>query len=676
MKFEDNIRYLKGVGEKRAELFKQLGVDCVGALLRLYPRNYIDRSAPLMLCKAPFNEKCCIKATVTTDVKEIFVKHGMVLYKFIATDGNENVEITLFNTKYTAKNIKNGSTYLFYGIVERNLFSCSMSSPEIFDENEQTIMPIYPQTAGLNSKTISKIIKSLLEQFSPTETLPQNILYENELCDLSTAIKNIHFPKNAGQLHSAKKRLVFEELFFLQAGILFQKTKRDKSTNIIISSQHFNNFLQLLPFTLTDAQQRAIQECLNDMSSGHSMSRLIQGDVGSGKTVVAAALCYCAVKQNYQAVIMAPTEVLATQHYKTFCSLLKDTNIKSALLTGSVTKAKKEKIKAEISNGEFNIIIGTHAVLQDNVIFQNLGLVITDEQHRFGVEQRTILSSKGNNPHMLVMSATPIPRTMSLIFYGDLDISIIDSLPKGRQPINTYLIDSNIRNRAFNYIKNHLDKGLQGYIVCPMVEENEEIDLAAATKYFKDIKSNSFSNYSVGILHGKMKPKEKDLVMQDFADGKIQLLVATTVIEVGIDVPNAVIMLIENAERFGLSQLHQLRGRIGRGNVASTCILLSDIKGGDSKQRLQLMCRTNNGFKIADEDLKARGPGDFLGKRQHGLPELKIADLSDDMELFTAAGLAAKKIYSTDSNLVMEENKNLRLEINRLFNTVKNYGYN
>ena len=676
MKSNDNIRYIKGVGEKRAELFRQLGVENVGALLRHYPRNYIDRSHPIKLKEALFDSPCCIKATIISEVKEIYVRHKMVLYKFFASDGDENVEITLYNTKYTAEKLEYGKTYLFYGIVNRTFVSCEMSSPEIYPENEQTIMPIYPQTAGLNSKTIGKVIKNVLEKYSPIDPLPEEIRASNGLIELKDAINLIHFPRSFSDIAIAKKRLVFEELFFLQTGILFQKSTRSRSTNVKISNEALEEFKSLLPFCLTDGQKSAIDQCLIDMNSGRPMSRLIQGDVGSGKTAVAAALSYCAAKSNWQTVIMAPTEVLARQHYKTFQSLLKDSKINLALLTGSVTKANKSKIKQAILNGEVNIVIGTHAVLQDDVKFKNLGLVITDEQHRFGVEQRTSLSQKGNEPHMLVMSATPIPRTMSLIFYGDLDISIIDSLPKGRQPISTFLIDSKIRQRAFNYIRNHLEQGRQGYIICPMVDESEAVDLASAVKYYENICANEFEGYTVGLLHGKMKAKEKDAIMKSFSEGKIQLLVATTVIEVGIDVPNAVIMLIENAERFGLSQLHQLRGRIGRGQFASTCILLSDHQSHDTKQRLKFMCSTSDGFKVADEDLRLRGPGDFLGKRQHGLPELKIADLSEDIELFRAAGNAAKTLYKSDPQLILPKNSCLKQEISELFKTAKTYGYN
>ena len=672
----DNVRYIKGVGEKRAELFRQLGVTDVGTLLRFYPRGYQDRSHPLKLCEVPFDRPCCIKATVFTGVSEIFVRSKMVLYKFAATDGTENVEITLFNNKYAAAKIKTGKTYLFYGHVTRTFVSCEMSSPEIYDETDTSIMPIYRQTAGLNSKTISKAVSSVLERFVPEDPLPRSVKENFGLCDLDEALRSIHFPKNMSMLAKAKRRLVFEELFFLQAGILFQKVSRTASTNIRICGDYSDGFCGLLPFALTGAQKKTISECLADMRSGRPMRRLVQGDVGSGKTMIAAALAYSAAKENWQTVIMAPTEVLANQHYKNFEKLFSTAGITCVLLTGSLTKSKKLRIKQQISDGSADIIIGTHAVLQDDVVFDRLGLIVTDEQHRFGVEQRTSLLAKGSEPHMLVMSATPIPRTMSLIFYGDLDISVIDSLPGGRQPIETYLIDSGKRERAFNYIKNHLDGGRQGYIVCPMVEENDTVGLASAVSYCEKLKAEDFSAYTVGLLHGKMKPSEKETVMKDFADGKIQLLVATTVIEVGIDVPNAVIMLIENAERFGLSQLHQLRGRIGRGSYRSTCILLSDYSKGDTLKRLKFMCGTTDGFKIADEDLRLRGPGDFIGKRQHGLPELKIADLSEDMELFRAAGNAAKELWNSDPELARPENRCLKSEIDKLFKTARTYGYN
>ena len=675
MKASDSIRYLKGVGERRAELFLQLGVADVGALLRLYPRTYIDRTEPLKLIEAPFDRPCCVKATVCTPVSTVFIRKNMVLYKFSINDGNDMADITLFNNKYLAEKINMGQSYLFYGQVTRTLFSCEMSSPEIYGTDEQTVMPIYPQTAGLSSKVIGGAVRSALNSCVLEDPLPLHMREKYGLMELNDALRAIHFPNSMGEIGSAKKRFVFEELFFLQSGILFKKSERAKTTDIIISGEPLGEFESMLPFSLTDAQKNAIKDCLKDMRSGRPMSRLVQGDVGSGKTMVAAALAFCTAKSGRQTVIMAPTEVLAAQHFKTFSKLFDDRNVSVALLTGSVTKSKKIGIKAAVESGETDVLIGTHAVLQDDVRFKKLGLVVTDEQHRFGVEQRTKLA-KGGDPHMLVMSATPIPRTMSLIFYGDLDISIIDSLPLGRQPIETYLIGPDKRNRAYAYIKKHIDSGRQGYIICPAVEENEATDLAAATEYYEKLKAEDFKNYRLGLLHGKMKSKEKDAVMNDFSAGNIDLLVSTTVVEVGVDVPNAVIMLIENAERFGLSQLHQLRGRIGRGKYKSTCILLSSVKGGDTRQRLKFLCSTTDGFKIADEDLRQRGPGDFLGKRQHGLPELKIADLSEDMVLFRTAGLAAKELHETDPELSAPENRCLKNEISKMFHNAAMYGYN
>ncbi len=676
MKSNDSIRYLKGVGEKRAELFRQLGVTGVGTLLSLYPRDYRDRSKPMKLHEAYFDRPCCIKATVQSEVEEVYIRKGMILYRFSITDGTEACTVTLFNQKYLAAKIELGKTYLFYGKLERNFIKCEMSAPDIYDESDATIMPIYPQTAGLSSSVILKAMEAAMEKYTPVDPLPQSIRDKYGLCDLATALNGIHFPSSMRDIEIARKRLVFEELFFLQTGILFQKSGRQKHTDIIIKGTACREFAELLPFSLTNAQKNAINDCVKDMRSGKPMSRLVQGDVGSGKTMVAAALAFAAAKEGYQSVIMAPTEVLATQHFENLSRIFNDTGIQLALLTGSVTKSKKAKIKEALALGEVDILIGTHAVLEDDVSFKKLGLVVTDEQHRFGVEQRTVLSSKGKSPHMLVMSATPIPRTMSLIFYGDLDISIIDSLPSGRQPIETYLISPDKRARAYNYVKDHLDKGRQAYIVCPMVEENETVDLASAVELYEKLKAQDFASYTVGLLHGKMKPKEKDVVMKSFQSGEIQLLVSTTVIEVGVDVPNAVIMMIENAERFGLSQLHQLRGRIGRGKYKSTCIFVSSYSGGDAGERLKFMCSTLDGFKIADEDLRVRGPGDFIGKRQHGLPELKIADLSEDMELFRAAGLAAKELHTSDPNLEKAENQCLKAEIHKLFETVKTYGYN
>lgn len=675
MDFKTDIRFLKGVGEKRAELFNQLGVKSVGALLQLYPRDYRILK-PIKLSETEFDTPAAIKATVISPIKQVYIRKNMVLYKFIANDGDEDMAVTIFNNKYVAESLKLGGEYLFYGKVIRNLIGSEMSAPEIYPVGTDEIIPVYPQTAGLTSKAIHRVVKTALENCIAEETLSEKIKAKYGLCDINEALHNIHCPKNQKNIETARRRLVFEELFFLQTGILFQKSSRTKTTNVKINGNCIRDFAASLPFTLTDAQKSAINDAVKDMRSGKPMSRLVQGDVGSGKTMVAAALSFAAAKEGYQSVIMAPTEVLAVQHFNTLEGLMKNSGIRLGLLVGSMTKTAKTKLKAAVENGEIDILIGTHAVLEDDVNFKSLGLVVTDEQHRFGVEQRTILSSKGNNPHMLVMSATPIPRTMSLIFYGDLDISIIDSLPSGRQPIETYFIGSSKRDRAYSFIKNQLDSGRQAYIVCPAVQENETINIKAATEYYEALKEGEFSGYSVGLLHGKMRPKEKERVMVEFKNGDIQLLISTTVIEVGVDVPNAVIMMIENAERFGLSQLHQLRGRIGRGKYKSTCILVSDFASGETGTRLKFLTKTIDGFKIADEDLRLRGPGDFLGKRQHGLPELKIADLSCDMMLFREAGAAAKELYNTDPLLESEENLAILKEMQKLFKTAKNYGYN
>lgn len=676
MRPTDNVRFLKGVGEKRAELLKQLGVRDVGTLLSLYPRDYKDLRNPLSLLEAPFDRPCAVKLKVTSTIKEQYIRKNMILYKFTATDGKTEAIITLFNSRFVAESLEKDKEYIFYGLVERTLLGCSMSAPEIHDINDQRIIPIYPQTAGINSKAIEKLVSTALSTCELEEPTPERLLKSFGLCDYKTALQSIHTPRTKDDITRGRNRLCFDELFLLQLGILLQKSTRTKQTKVRISDRYLKEFLSLLPFELTNAQMSAIDDSLRDMQSEKPMSRLLQGDVGSGKTMVAAALCYCAAKEGFQSVLMAPTEVLATQHFDSLKTIFEPQGVKLALLTGSVTKSKKEKLKSALQLGEIDILIGTHAVIEDDVQFKNLGLVVTDEQHRFGVEQRTSLSTKGDHPHILVMSATPIPRTMSLIFYGDLDISIIDTLPNGRQPIETFFIDGEKRQRAFNYIKKHLDEGRQGYIICPMVEENEATDLKSAVEYHQKLKDGEFSGYSLGLLHGKMKPKEKAQVMSDFKEGKIQLLIATTVVEVGVDVPNAVIMLIENAERFGLSQLHQLRGRIGRGRHKSTCILISDYSRGDTANRLKFITSTTDGFKIADEDLKLRGPGDFLGRRQHGLPELKIADLTEDMDIFRAAGKAAKEIYLSDPYLDTEENKSLRKPVERLFESTKQFGCN
>lgn len=663
-----DIRFLKGVGEKRAELLRKKGIDTVGALLRFYPRAYLDWQNITPISECHEGENVCVRAEITSPVKTANIRRGMTLYKFSAADDSGVIEVTLFNRKYLAENLREGRSYLFYGKLGYGITLRQMSSPEIMPAEYMGIEPVYAASEGLSSKTIEKIMKNaLVYTDSMQDAIPDGIRKKNGLCDFKTALKSIHFPLERQALESAKRRLVFEELFVLQTGLLFLKRRRRALAGCKVKENLLDEFKKTLSFKLTGAQERVINECLSDMMSPRPMNRLIQGDVGSGKTAVAAALMYISAGNGFQSALMAPTELLAEQHFKTLCKITENSGIKCALLTGSLTKKQKDEVKAGLKSGEIKVAVGTHALLTDDVEFENLGLVVTDEQHRFGVGQRGRLSSKGNNPHTLVMSATPIPRTLGLIIYGDLDISIIDEYPAGRQKIATYCVDSSYNARVYNYIKKFIAEGRQAYIVCPLVDENEALGIKSASEYYEELSENQFKGYTVGLLHGKMKPKDKESVMRRFAAGEIQLLISTTVIEVGIDVPNAALMVIENAERFGLSQLHQLRGRIGRGEYSSACILISDVKSGDTKRRLDVIKNNTDGFKIADEDLKLRGPGDFLGSRQHGLPDMKIADIFADRETLHSAGKEAEELLRRDPMLHDAENAGLRSEITELF---------
>lgn len=663
-----DIRFLKGVGEKRAELLRKKGIDTVGALLRFYPRAYLDWQNITPISECHEGENVCVRAEITSPVKTANIRRGMTLYKFSAADDSGVIEVTLFNRKYLAENLREGRSYLFYGKLGYGITLRQMSSPEIMPAEYMGIEPVYAATEGLSSKTIEKIMKNaLVYTDSMQDAIPDGIRQKNGLCDFKTALKSIHFPLERQALESAKRRLVFEELFVLQTGLLFLKRRRRALAGCTVKKNLLEEFKKTLSFKLTGAQERVINECLTDMMSPRPMNRLIQGDVGSGKTAVAAALMYISAGNGFQSALMAPTELLAEQHFKTLCKITENSDIKCALLTGSLTKKQKDEVKAGLKSGEIKVAVGTHALLTDDVEFESLGLVVTDEQHRFGVGQRGRLSSKGNNPHTLVMSATPIPRTLGLIIYGDLDISIIDEYPAGRQKIATYCVDSSYNARVYNYIKKFIAEGRQAYIVCPLVDENEALGIKSASEYYEELSENQFKDYTLGLLHGKMKPKDKESVMRRFAAGEIQLLISTTVIEVGIDVPNAALMVIENAERFGLSQLHQLRGRIGRGEYSSACILISDVKSGDTKRRLDIIKNNTDGFKIADEDLKLRGPGDFLGSRQHGLPDMKIADIFADRETLHSAGKEAEELLRRDPMLHNAENAGLRSEITELF---------
>lgn len=666
MELRSGIKYLKGVGDKRAAMLAKLGIFTLWDLLTFYPRTYEDWSRITSIKNAPMNENVCIKAVVGMPCKEHRIRKGMTLYKTEVTDGEMLLDITFFNNPYSAKKLEQGKEYLFFGKITGKGYFRSMNSPEFTEaEGSDTIRPIYPQTAGMNSKAIEKLVRAAFQYGEkPQDPIPVEIRNSYCLMELSDALKNIHFPESEDLLSEARRRLIFEELFLLELGLLRMKTKSRQSTALSMEKDYTEEFRSLLPFELTNAQKRAISQAASDMLLGTPMNRLVQGDVGSGKTAVSAALIYNCAKNGYQSALMAPTEVLAMQHYKTLAGFFENTDITIGLLTGSTPAAEKKKIKAALKSGEIDLVIGTHALIQKDVEFSSLALAVTDEQHRFGVNQRNSLHSKGKNPHVLVMSATPIPRTLALIIYGDLDLSILDELPKGRQKTETYLVTPEIRERAYGYVKKHLCLGRQGYIVCPLVEEGDVSEMTAANALFKELSDGFFKGFKLGLLHGKMKSAEKKAVMDAFSSGEIQLLVSTTVIEVGIDVPNAVIMVIENAERFGLSQLHQLRGRIGRGTEKSTCILISEA---DETERLNVLASTTDGFKIADEDLKLRGPGDFFGSRQHGLPEMKIADMMTDGEAIREAHSAAENLLKKKPALSGEEYALLRNAVNRLF---------
>ena len=680
MKLDTDIKYLKGVGERRAAMLSRLGVSDVNALVRLYPRVYEDWSRIKSINEAQIGEICCIKGIVGSPVRKNLIRKGLTLYKTEITDGSGIMGITIFNSRFAAEKLTEGDEFLFFGRVGGNLYRKEMNSPEIEPaEGADRIRPIYPQTHGLNSKMIEKLVRTALIECRDELVDPIPLWLREKYClmNLPDSLWNIHFPKSHDYLEEARRRLIFEELLILQLGLEKMRSQTQKNAGAIIERDFSEEYFSHLPFSPTGAQRRAVKEAMRDMMSGRQMNRLLQGDVGSGKTAVAAALVYSAAKNSMQSALMAPTEVLAEQHYKTFLKLFEGCSINVELLTGSDTAAQKRRKKEALKAGEIDLLIGTHAIIQSDVEFKSLALVITDEQHRFGVEQRNALGEKGKNPHLYVMSATPIPRTLALIIYGELDISILDELPPGRQKIETYAVTSELRQRAYNYVKKHLDAGRQGYIICPLVDEGEsDTELASAVKYADELQRGDFRGYTVGLMHGKMKSVDKKKVMESFSNGETQLLVSTTVIEVGVDVPNAALMIIENAERFGLSQLHQLRGRIGRGQYKSTCILITDAKNDTAQRRMKVMETTTDGFKIADEDLKLRGPGEFFGSRQHGLPEMKIADMLEDRSTLEETQRAAKEIMARDPELSSPESTALKNEIQRLFDAVGSAGMN
>mgnify|MGYP002580105242 CR=1 FL=1 len=652
---------LPGVGPARARALDKLGLKTLGDLLYHLPRQYQDRRQIYSIAQAPLDEPVCVAAFVAQPPRLSRIRRGLELVKVQAADERSILNITFFNQAYRKDSLRPGEHYIFYGRVECSSSVRQMTNPTVEPAERPVyagrIVPVYPLSTGLNNRQLSDWVHFALEHTltQVPEPLPETLRRAHQLVPIQTALAHIHNPPDFDALEAARRRLIFEELFSLTAGLSLLRHRREETPGIPFPAADPAQFCALLPFSPTGAQRRVLAEVAADTASGRVMNRLIQGDVGSGKTVIAAFGAWLAWKAGWQTALMAPTEILAQQHYHNLAPLLERLGMRVALLTGSLSVKKKETLKAALAAGELNLCIGTHAILTADTEFSRLGLVVTDEQHRFGVQQRTALRQKGQDTHVLVMSATPIPRTLAMIVYGDLELSIIDELPAGRQPVRTYLINSEIRERAFGYIRRHLDAGYQAYLICPAVQSEEEEAAAAhlksAVEYAEELAHGAFGQYRVGLLHGKMRPAQKEKVMAEFAAGEIQLLVATTVVEVGVDVPNAVIMMIENAERFGLSQLHQLRGRVGRGQVQSHCILLSDTDNPETKERLRVLCSTNDGFKIAEEDLKQRGPGDFFGERQHGLPELKVADLAADSRLLQKTQQAAGELLARDPQL-------------------------
>ena len=658
-----DVKYIKGVGPNRVKLLNKIGIFTLKDLITYYPRTYEDRSKPKNLYECQDGEEVFVRAIACSRLSDIRLR-GRTMQKLLIRDETATAEAMWFNQSYLKSKFEQGKEYGFYGRVSKKYGKIELMSPQ-FDEGNSTkntgrIIPIYPLTYNLSQNNLRKIMENGIKEVygNLEETLPNYILDEYKLEKINKAVKDIHFPESFNDFNIARTRLVFEELLSVQLALLELKNRYMNEEKGIIFDKNvkISDVINSLPFKLTGAQRRVLEEIEGDMESDKTMNRLLQGDVGSGKTVVAMCSAYKAVKSGYQAAIMAPTAILANQHLENFRNILEKFDIKMELLISGITKKKKEDILQRLENGEIDIIIGTHALIEDNVKFKNLGLVVTDEQHRFGVKQRSKIASKGNNPDVLVMTATPIPRTLALILYGDLDISIIDELPPNRKKIETFAVNKNMTDRVNAFIKKQIDEGRQAYIVCPLVEENEEMDLKSVEKLYETYKTEVFPEYKVEYIHGKLKQKEKDEIMDRFKKGEIDILISTTVIEVGVDVPNSNIMVIENAERFGLAQLHQLRGRVGRGEYKSYCILKYEGKGETVRKRMKVMCDTNDGFIISEKDLELRGSGDFFGTMQHGLPEFKIANLFEDMQILKVAQEAAIKILSKDPKLENKEN--------------------
>lgn len=672
-RLSDPVTLLKGVGPARAKQFANLNIFTLQDLICHFPRGYEDRTKLVPIEKLAVDEPACFKAMVMNTPRTSHIRKGLDITKVQVADHTARLTLTFFNNRFAANQLQYGREYIFYGAVSGDFIGYNMTNP-VFEELDsqpvttRRVLPVYPLTAGLSNAAVLKAVRQALAICDPpAEILPDNVRRKYGILPAQRAYTAIHEPASMEEAEMAKKRLIFEEFFVFSAGLSLMRAARAEKRTAAYTNLDMHPFYGALPFALTSAQRRAVEEILHDLSKGTPMNRLIQGDVGSGKTMVAAAAIYCAAGNHKQSALMAPTEILAEQHFDSLRDLLEPLGISAGLLTGSQTVKQKRMIREQIASGEVQVAVGTHALLTDATQFQDLGLVVADEQHRFGVGQRSKLSAKGEDPHVLVMSATPIPRTLALLMYGDLDVSILDELPPGREKVDTFLVGESYRPRINAFIRKQVSEGHQCFVVCPAVEENEELGIKAATVWAETLQKTVFPDLRITLLHGQMKGAEKEAVMASFARGEADVMVATTVIEVGVDVPNATLMIIEDADRFGLSQLHQLRGRVGRGKAKSYCIMTSHNRNEETLQRLKALCKTTDGFQIAEEDLKLRGPGDFFGSRQSGLPAFRVADLSFDLATLKEAQAASAEWIDANGASDTAEAVALRKRIGELF---------
>ena len=673
MNLQDNVSVIKGVGEKKERLLKNMNIETVEDLLRLFPRKYEDRREVCYIMEAPFDKEVLVRGKVISRQTRGSLYNKKTPLRILVQDSSADLEVLFFNGRYLANYFNPGSEYTFYGKITLNNGRRQMAHPEFHrlgDKDDiRGIIPVYPLTEGITQAAMRKLLSEAIHLAGDVkEWLPESAVRENNLCGPDYALKNIHFPVDERSIREARYRMIFEELLILQTGLLYIKNKNVSEDDGIVIDGYWDEtaFMESLGFEFTSGQQKVWRDIKYDLAGKKPMNRLVQGDVGSGKTAVAQISMYAAVRSGFQAVMMAPTELLAKQHLSSMRKVFDSLGIKTQLLCGSMKTAEREKVLHDLAEGNVDILVGTHALIQPDVKFKNLGLVITDEQHRFGVNQRALLTEKGKNPNVLVMTATPIPRTLAVILYGDLDISVIDTMPAGRRPVKTFLRNEESRDAIYDFVRKKIKEGRQAYVVAPLIDQSEIMECRSAQEIYDELRQR-FPDIRAGLVHGAMKQEEKDLVMESFSAGDTDLLVSTVVIEVGIDVKNATVMVIENCERFGLAQLHQLRGRVGRGIHQSYCILICGHESKVANQRNEIMVKSENGFEIAEEDLRLRGPGEIFGTRQHGLPELNISDLVRHGEILESAGKTASRILKSDPKLSKKENRGLRKRVVKMF---------